>query len=95
MMLVYFSFSCLLLIMKLFLFAKFPVLFLSKVNLSYPTGKEMEFKPKLTLTLITVITRSSKFDIRKQNEMSFDKTHCEAGKAPSTRWLKSSLVNPL
>lgn len=35
----------------------------------------MEFKTKLTLTLIlmTVIARLSKFDIRNQNEVSFDK----------------------
>lgn len=73
MMLVYFSFYCLLLIMILSPFAKFPIS--NKVNLSYPTGKEMGFKTKLTLTLtlMTVFGRLSKFDIRNQNEVSLDK----------------------
>lgn len=53
----------------------------------------MEFKPKLTLTLITVITRSSKFDIRKQNEMSFDKP-IKQGR-PQHKMVKEQLGEPL
>lgn len=57
--------------------------------------RKMEFKMKLTLTLIlaSAMIKLSKFDIRNQNEGSFDKPLTRWG--PSIRYWKSSLADPL